>query len=73
MAGFSLSFFCGEEGKFNPRWWDELTPEIAQRPADRARAAGCKPDPESDERCGVPVTWRGPSVGEVLFKLGKDR
>jgi hypothetical protein len=69
IVNYSLSFFSRCRGDAQTSWWDDLTPEIAAAAAARAKAAGCKPHDDSNERCGQPTTWYGPDVGEVLHKL----
>ena len=66
MAGYSLSFFA--RGAHNPRWWDDLTPQIAAETAARAQLAGCSPDADSAVRSGQATTWHGPDVGSVIFQ-----
>lgn len=67
MTGYSLSFFAS--GKYDKEWYDKLTPEIAERAAERARIAGCEPNPESNIKCGVATSWLGPDQGEVMRRL----
>ncbi len=67
MIGYSLSFFAN--GRYDQQWWDKITPEIAEKTAERARAAGCEPNDLSRVVHGVATSWVGPSMGVVLANL----
>ena len=67
MTGYILSFFA--TGKYDKEWWDNLTPEIAEAAAERAKRVGCVPNPDAATRFEVATAWTGPDVGTVLYRL----
>ncbi len=69
MTSYSLSFFA--TGSYDKQWWDKLTPDIAERAARRARAAGCVPHDAAiaNYMHGIATAWSGPDMGTVLTNL----